>query len=150
MKLKLDITPYIVALMAAEVAAGERAVSAAMREAEAACAVQGTPLSELMELAGAAVRHAVFDAVVVQLAAALHAAARLERARRVVHAGMNDFAVARRGAGADGVFALQHQQRAAGREFARDRQAHHAGTDDNGLDVISHGRVHHGKGSKAA
>ena len=29
--------------------------SAAMREAEAACAVQGTPLSELMELAGAAV-----------------------------------------------------------------------------------------------
>jgi hypothetical protein len=33
MKLKLDITPDIVAMMAAEVAAGERAVSAAMREA---------------------------------------------------------------------------------------------------------------------
>ena len=33
MKLKLDIAPDIVAMMAAEVAAGERAVSAAMREA---------------------------------------------------------------------------------------------------------------------
>ena len=33
MKLKLDITPDIVALMAAEVAAGERAVTAAMRQA---------------------------------------------------------------------------------------------------------------------
>jgi hypothetical protein len=33
MKLKLDIEPDIVALMAAEVAAGERAVTAAMREA---------------------------------------------------------------------------------------------------------------------
>ena len=33
MKLKLDITPNLVALMAAEVAAGERAVTTAMREA---------------------------------------------------------------------------------------------------------------------
>ena len=33
MKLKLDITPDLVAMMAAEVAAGERAVSAAIREA---------------------------------------------------------------------------------------------------------------------
>ena len=33
MKLKLDIDPDIVAMMAAEVAAGERAVTAAMREA---------------------------------------------------------------------------------------------------------------------
>ncbi len=33
MKLKLDIAPDLVALMAAEIAAGERAVSAAMREA---------------------------------------------------------------------------------------------------------------------
>lgn len=33
MKLKLDITPDIVAMMTAEVAAGERAVTAAMREA---------------------------------------------------------------------------------------------------------------------
>ena len=33
MKLKLDIDPDIVAMMAAEVAAGERAVSAAIREA---------------------------------------------------------------------------------------------------------------------
>ena len=33
MKLKLAIDPDIVALMAAEVAAGERAVTAAMREA---------------------------------------------------------------------------------------------------------------------
>ena len=32
MKLKLDIDPDIVAMMAAEVAAGERAVTAAMRE----------------------------------------------------------------------------------------------------------------------
>ena len=32
MKLKLDINPDIVAMMAAEVAAGERAVTAAMRE----------------------------------------------------------------------------------------------------------------------
>jgi hypothetical protein len=32
-KLKLDIDPDIVAMMAAEVAAGERAVTAAMREA---------------------------------------------------------------------------------------------------------------------
>ena len=35
MKLKLDIDPDIVALMQAEVAAGEKAVSAAMREAGA-------------------------------------------------------------------------------------------------------------------
>ena len=33
MKLKLDIDPDIVAMMAAEIAAGERAVSAAIREA---------------------------------------------------------------------------------------------------------------------
>jgi len=33
MKLKIDIDPDIVAMMAAEVAAGERAVTAAMREA---------------------------------------------------------------------------------------------------------------------
>ena len=33
MKLKLDIDPDIVAMMVAEVAAGERAVTAAMREA---------------------------------------------------------------------------------------------------------------------
>ena len=33
MKLKLDINPDIVAMMASEVAAGERAVSAAIREA---------------------------------------------------------------------------------------------------------------------
>ena len=33
MKLKLDIDPDIVAMMAAEVAVGERAVTAAMREA---------------------------------------------------------------------------------------------------------------------
>lgn len=33
MKLKLDIEPDLVAMMAAEVAAGERAVTAAMREA---------------------------------------------------------------------------------------------------------------------
>jgi len=33
MKLRLDIDPDIVAMMAAEVAAGERAVTAAMREA---------------------------------------------------------------------------------------------------------------------
>lgn len=33
MKLKLEIRPDLVAMMAAEIAAGERAVSAAMREA---------------------------------------------------------------------------------------------------------------------
>ena len=33
MKLKIDIEPDLVAMMAAEIAAGERAVSAAMREA---------------------------------------------------------------------------------------------------------------------
>lgn len=35
MKLKLDISPDIVAMMAAEVAAGERAVAVAMRKAGA-------------------------------------------------------------------------------------------------------------------
>ena len=35
MKLKLDISPDLVAMMAAEIAAGERAVSAAMRQAGA-------------------------------------------------------------------------------------------------------------------
>ena len=35
MKLKLDIDPDIVAMMAAEVAAGEKAVTTAMREASA-------------------------------------------------------------------------------------------------------------------
>ena len=44
--------------------------SDAMREAEAACAVQGTSLSELMELAGAAVA----DSVLAERRAAMDAA----------------------------------------------------------------------------
>ena len=49
MKLKLDIDPDIVAMMAAEVAAGERAVTAAMREAAAIWAdarARGVPTAE--------------------------------------------------------------------------------------------------------
>jgi hypothetical protein len=60
------------------------------------------------QLAQALVGDAAFSAISIEHAAPFHAASRLERARRVVHAGVDDFAVTRRGAGADRVLALEH------------------------------------------
>ena len=60
------------------------------------------------QLAHAPVRHAALAAIAVEQAAPFYAAARFQRARRVIHAGVDDLAVARRRAGADGVGTLQH------------------------------------------
>ena len=82
------------------------------------------------QLAAALVRHAAFGAVGVQLLLALHAQPRLERAGRVVDAGVNHLAVARAGAGAKGVGGLQQHDLAAGqRQRACHRQPNHACAD---------------------
>ena len=82
------------------------------------------------QLARAAMRHAVRHAVLVEQLLAGDAAARLERALRVVDAGVDHFRVARAGMGADRVLGLEDHDLAPGLgEGARDRQADHARAD---------------------
>ncbi|MNT31679.1 hypothetical protein D3C72_1675250 [compost metagenome] len=91
------------------------------------------------ELAQALVRHAPFGAIRIEQVLAAHAEAGLEAARRVVDAGVYDFGVARAGAGADGLGGFRHQHLAAGLgQRAGDRQADHAGADDDAIDVGAH------------
>nr|ART90431.1 hypothetical protein [uncultured bacterium] len=98
------------------------------------------------QLADSMMLDAVRAAVVVQHAPARDAAACLECARRVVHAGMDHLAVARRRAGADGIGALQDQQLAGlRREPARNREADDAGADDDGVDALGHGLLRYGE-----
>ena len=60
------------------------------------------------QLAAAAVRYAALGGIGVHEGLALHTQPGLERALRVVNAGVYDFAVARAGAGANGVGGFQH------------------------------------------
>ena len=100
------------------------------------------------ELAAALVGDAALGAVVVQHLLALHAQTRFQRAGRVVDAGVDDLAVARAGAGAKGVGGFQHHHFAPlQRQRARHRQAHHAGADDHGVDLL---RAHDSKPSMTA
>jgi hypothetical protein len=89
------------------------------------------------QLAAAPVRHAALGAVGVQALAPRDAGARLERARRIVDAGVDHLGVARAGVRADGVLGLEDHHLAAGeRQRARHREAHHPGADDCGVDAI--------------
>ena len=86
------------------------------------------------QLAATPVRHAVRRAVFVEQVPPLHARARLERALRVIDAGVDDFGIARARVRADRVFGFQHDDLAAGeRELARDGEAHDARADHHGV-----------------
>src|SRR6185369_8363100 len=82
------------------------------------------------QLAAFAMRHAVLRAELVEAPAAVHAQARLERAGRVVHAGVDDAAVVRAGVLAWPRVPLeQHDRAAALRDRARGGEAGDAGAD---------------------
>src|SRR6266850_7296160 len=84
------------------------------------------------ELAAAPVGHAMLDAIFVQQGFAFDAGERLERALRVVDAGVDDFGIARAGMRAYGVLAFEDHHLATGEgERARDREADHPGADDD-------------------
>ena len=86
------------------------------------------------QLAAFAVRHAVRDAEFVQHAPPAHAVASAQGAGGVIHAAMNDLAVARGNAGADGVRRLGHHHLVAlVRGRARHRQTDYAGSDHQDL-----------------
>ncbi len=86
------------------------------------------------QLAAFVMRHAVRGAKFVQHAPAAHAVARAQRAGRVVHAAMDDLAVARGDAGADGIGRFRHHHLVAlARHCARHRQADHAGSNHQDL-----------------
>ena len=89
------------------------------------------------ELAAAPVADAARFAVRIEQAPAGDAEPRLQRRRRVVEAGVDDFAVARAGAVADAGCRLEHDRLAAAqRQLARDREADRAGPDDDGIDAV--------------
>ena len=91
------------------------------------------------ELAAVVVFDAARLAIGVQGAVAGDTEARLEAARCVVEAGVNDAAVARRGDGARMGLRLEQQHFAAGqRQCARHGEAHHARTDDDAFDPVCH------------
>lgn len=84
-------------------------------------------------------RDVAFAAVGVEQFLAFDAKARLERALRVVNAGMYDLGIARTGVGADCVFGLKQDDFAPGkREFAGDRKSDDTRTDDGTIDSFSH------------
>ena len=86
------------------------------------------------QLAAAPVRHAALGAEGVKTLPTLDARARLERAFRVIDAGVDDFGIARARVRADRVFGFQHDHLAAGeRELARDGEAHDARADHHGV-----------------
>ena len=91
------------------------------------------------QLAAALVADAALGAVGIELVAPLNAQPRLQRALRVIQAGMDHFAVARTGAGADGIGRFQ-QHHFAPLEGQRPRhgQAHHARADHHHIDPIHH------------
>jgi len=81
------------------------------------------------QLAAFAMRHAMRGAEFVQHSPPAHAVAPAQGAGGVIHAGMDDFAVARGNAGADGVRRLGHHNIVAlARGRARHRQPDHAGS----------------------
>ncbi len=89
------------------------------------------------QLAAAPVGDAALVAVAVERVLARDAEARLERAGRVVDAGVDDLGVARAGLGADRVGGLQDHYLPAGeREGARHGQADDTGADYDGVQAI--------------
>ena len=94
------------------------------------------------QLADPAMRHSRPLAKLVQQVLAAHAQARLERARRVVHPGVDHLAVAARGLAAVPLVTLQdHEIGEAPGEPRRDREAHDARADHRD------GGVRHARGS---
>ena len=92
------------------------------RAARSRAASRPAPASPAtIELAAAPMRDAVRLAVRVEQAPPGDAEARLERAGRVVDAGVDDLAVARADAGADAAVGLEHDRLAAARAPARAR-----------------------------
>ena len=84
------------------------------------------------QLAAALVGDRALVAIAVERVLARHAEPGLQRAGRIVDAGMDDLGVARAGLGADRVRGFQHHHLAAGeRERAGYRESHHAGADDD-------------------
>jgi len=92
------------------------------------------------QLAQLPVRHTALGAIGVEHLLALHTQPRLERTRGVINARVDDLAVARAGACADGVFRFEHQHLAA-RERQRPphSQPNHPGPDHNSINLF-HGQ----------
>ena len=86
------------------------------------------------QLAAFAVMHAVAFAEFVQQPVAAHAMLRAQRAGRIIHPGMDHFAVARRHAGADAAGRFRDDDIVPRhRRFARDRKTDGAGAYDQNL-----------------
>ena len=82
-------------------------------------------------------RNAVACTIRVQHAPAAHAVARAQRIRRIVHAGMDDLAVARGYAGPDAGLGLGHDDvMACECRRPRGREPDHAGADDEDLHLM--------------
>ena len=82
-------------------------------------------------------RNAAFAQIGIQGQPARDAKPRLERTGRVVDSRVDDFAVARAGAGAGRRFRFQRDDLAAReRERPCHRKAHDAGPDDDGVDLL--------------
>jgi hypothetical protein len=93
------------------------------------------------QLAATPVRDAALRTVVKEQGAAGDAEASLERARRVVDAGVDHLAVAGTDAGAEGVFGFEDQHLAALRgQRTGDGEADHTGADHGAFDFF-HGLV---------
>jgi len=93
------------------------------------------------QLAATSMGHAVAVAEIVELATPGHAQPALERALRVVDAGVDDFAVARAGGGAKGSLGFQYQHLATGqRQRTRHRQPDHSRTHHHAIHPI-HARL---------
>ena len=92
------------------------------------------------QLAAAFVRDLMLGAKRIQLAASLHAQPRLERALRVVEAGVDDAAVVRAGVQAGTRMALEHADRqSAPRNGTSGGQPGHTGADDGDLNGFHDG-----------
>ena len=101
------------------------------------------------ELAALLVRHAVRGAEGVEQPAAIDTVSRAQRPGRVIHAAMNDLAVARGDAGADGVFGFRHDDVVASHgDGARHGQTDDAGADNQYLHADSVSIVCRGSGTK--
>src|SRR6185437_9337800 len=87
--------------------------------------------------AAAPVRDAMLLTEGIQPVASGNAEPGLERAARIIDAGMDDLAVARAGAGAETVGRFEDENFTAGlRQRSRHRQAHDASADDDRVDVV--------------
>ena len=89
------------------------------------------------EFAATPVRHIACLAIGVQHGLAFHAQLRLERARGIVNTGVDDFAVARAGLGANGIASFEHQHLAPSQgQLTGHGQPDDAGTDHYTIDTV--------------